>query len=159
MTDASRSGLRWAELITTMGVLVSLVFVGWEIRQNTAVARSQARTDMARMDQEWLLTLAQDSALAILLQQRWAPSDSAEAQVARVRAETMLTAQLRTLENAYLLREEGLLPESALEAYGAAVQFPTLAGFTEDFWPRTRATFDPSFVRYFETRWGLSAGR
>jgi hypothetical protein len=34
-------------------VILSLLFVGFEIRQNTAVARGQARHALAELNQEW----------------------------------------------------------------------------------------------------------
>ena len=65
----------------------------------------------------------------------------------------MLTAQLRTLENAYLSFEEGLIPQSALDGYGGTIVFPSLDGFSSEYWPRIRSSFDPGFVAFLEARW------
>ena len=54
------SGKAVRETLAALGVIASLVFVGVEIQQNTAVARSQARNDLATLNQEWLMQLASD---------------------------------------------------------------------------------------------------
>ena len=41
-TKSSRWKLNWPELIGLVGLIASLVFVGFEIRQNTRVARAEA---------------------------------------------------------------------------------------------------------------------
>ena len=71
MSEGGRSRLQWVELVTTIGIVVSLVFVGLEIRQNTSVARAQARIDMATITQDWLLVLAQDPALTRAFDLYW----------------------------------------------------------------------------------------
>jgi hypothetical protein len=49
------------ETLGFVGVVASLVFVGLEIRQNTAVARGQARHELAALNQEWLILQSSDS--------------------------------------------------------------------------------------------------
>ena len=117
MTQGSPSKMQWAELVTTIGVLVSLIFVGLEVRQNTAVARAQARNDLASLSQEWLLAMAQDPTLNRAFMAYW-------------------------LE--------------ALIGYG--MRAPALAGlrFRTEFWPELRGEFDPNFVRFAESMWGMS---
>lgn len=43
----------WKELLAALGVVLSLIFVGYEIRQNTAVARGQARQELAALNQDF----------------------------------------------------------------------------------------------------------
>jgi len=43
------------ETVGFLGGVASLVFVGLEIRQNTATARGQARQELAALNQEWLI--------------------------------------------------------------------------------------------------------
>lgn len=38
----------WLEIVAAFGVILSLLFVGFEIRQNTTIARGQARQDLAQ---------------------------------------------------------------------------------------------------------------
>ena len=63
MADTNEAGRfrDWIEIVATVGVVISLLFVGYEIRQNTAMARGQARQELAALNQEWLLTLGQDA--------------------------------------------------------------------------------------------------
>lgn len=67
----SRTELR--ETVGLVAVVASLVFVGLEIRQNTAVARGQARQNLADLNQEWLRL---STAMAFRPVQRFEPLGS-----------------------------------------------------------------------------------
>ena len=51
------------ETLAALGVIASLVFVGLEIRQNTAVARAQTRQALTEDLREFIMTLAADETL------------------------------------------------------------------------------------------------
>ena len=70
-SDRSEQVRTWVEIIATVGVVLSLLFVGYEIRQNTAMARGEARQDLAALNQEWLLTLGQDAEFEALWNKVW----------------------------------------------------------------------------------------
>jgi hypothetical protein len=53
-----------AEVIAAVAVVISLVYVGGEVRQNTAAVRGAAMQAVAATDANALLTVASDSALA-----------------------------------------------------------------------------------------------
>ena len=133
--DDSRNRLSVREIATAAGVILSLLFVGLEIRQNTAVARGQARTDLASLNQEWLMGLAGDSALERVFISYF--SDSIEIELTAVeeqQALQVMVANLRKLENAYLLFEEGLIPEDALQSYGMRGPWYDSARFRDEVW-------------------------
>ena len=156
MSRSGRTSWQWAELVTTVGVLVSLVFVGLEIRQNTAVARSQARTDLATLNQDWLMGMASDPALFRSFQARWLDEPDAQlTPLEQQQAFLAMVAVVRRLENAYLFYEENLIPEEALGSYGMRSPWFDLAPFREDFWPGIRDTFDPGFVAFANRTWGF----
>ena len=46
----------WKEAVAAAGVILSLLFVAYEIRQSTQVARAQARQELAALNQQWLIT-------------------------------------------------------------------------------------------------------
>jgi hypothetical protein len=153
----------WVEIVATVGVVVSLLFVGYEIRQNTSMARGQARQELAALNQEWLLTLGQDAEFATLWLKVWGGGEgSAEnpevfAQLSDIeyqRAWYIMTMHLRRLENVYFQYREGLVDESALRSYGFAhVELFRRPQF-HYYWVETnsREGFDPDFVRFLEQR-------
>ena len=168
MSEGGRSRLQWVELVTTIGIVVSLVFVGLEIRQNTSVARAQARIDMATITQDWLLVLAQDPALTRAFDLYWNEERSELTAVDESQAQRAMIALLRRLEAAYLLYQEELIPEQALGSYGVVSPYlgrPLLGSygvvspylgrprFQDEFWPNIRGGFDETFVRFIEAIW------
>ena len=156
MAQFGRSRWQWAELVTTVGVLVSLVFVGLEIRQNTSVARGQARTDLATLNQDWLMGMAGDPALFRSFEAHWLEQpDIALSPLEEQQAFLAMVAVVRRLENAYLFYEEGLIPEEALGSYGMKAPWFELPPFRKEFWPGIRDTFDPNFVAFANRTWGL----
>ena len=93
-----RSRIQWVELVATIGVLVSLVFVGFELRQNTAVARAQARNDLAALGQELLLVLGQDSAANRAWRITWIDEELSEPSATEAsQAYYMMIAMIRRL--------------------------------------------------------------
>jgi hypothetical protein len=155
MAESRVSRLQWAELITTLGVLVSLVFVGFEIRQNTAVARGQARTDLATLNQDWLMAMAADSALQRYFNVHWLEDDGELSRVQVVQAQNAMIAMVRRLENAFLFFREGLIPEGALRSYGMRGPWFERSRFRNEFWPYFKDTFDPEFVAFAESEWRM----
>jgi hypothetical protein len=57
----------WVEVLGLGAVVVSLLFVGVEIRQNTAIASAQALLDLAAAANEILLAQAEDEDLAMIV--------------------------------------------------------------------------------------------
>ena len=144
------------ETVGFIGVVASLVFVGLQIRQGTAIARGQARQELADLNQEWLILQSTDSVFRRTFAKAWIEqSDSLTSQEAST-ATWSMRLNLRRLENAYFQFAEGLVDESALNSYGfqAAATFQS-KNFRE-FWARERNAYDPGFVRYFEERFEIA---
>lgn len=139
-----------------LAVVASLVFVGVEIRQNTAVARTQARNDLATLNQEWLMQLAADLDLSEDFDAHFSYEEPRDLSATEeIRANRVMVVLLRRLENAYLLFEEGLIPESALTSYGMQGPWFSSTQFRSVFWPSFKSAADPSFVEFAESTWGL----
>lgn len=148
----SRTEIR--ETLGLMAVVASLVFVGLEIRQNTAVARGQARQELAALNQEWLILQSTDSVFHHIFRKAWIEPDAPLSPDEAARAAWAMRLNVRRLENVYFQFAEGLVGESALHSYGfqAAPLFRS-ARFRE-FWLNEKGAFDPAFVRAFEGRFG-----
>jgi hypothetical protein len=159
MTARGMSSKSVREWIGLVGVVGSLLFVGMEIRQNTAVARGQARQDLATQAQEWLTFLSQ-AETADLWARAWRLEEDLTTQEL-FRAELLMTNFLRRLENIYFQFAEGLVDEQALRGYG----LQNLPFFMENrrwhwYWEERGwgDAFDPSFVAYIQAETSGPAG-
>ena len=139
------------DFIGFTGIVLSLVFVGWEIRDNTKVAKGQTRAELTALNNEYLRRIAGDSELSEIWQRAW----KAEEQLTEseeFRARLILMQFIRLLENVHLQYQEGLIDEKALDSYG-------FLGFREQYmdhpifreiWAPRIGTYDPLFVEYIE---------
>ena len=148
------------QVISAVAVVASLVFIGLEIRQNTAARRSQTRQAIADGSKDQMLRLVEDAQLArawqgYLFPERLAPPPALTA-LDTVRVEQAILAVLRHQENVYLQYREGVSDEGILDTYsfvGGVWDAPQFAVFWET--SPMRAIFDSSFVRAFNEANGL----
>ena len=153
------SGKAFRDTIGFTGVVVSLVFVGLEIQQNTAVARGQTRQDLAALNHEYLLLRVTSPELNDLMSRAWVEEGDLTGFEPN-QANWMMRLILRRLENVYLQYSEELVDESALNSYGL-LRNPIFEGVRfRDFWVTRdeHAVYDSEFVRFFEDRLGLPSG-
>jgi hypothetical protein len=142
------------ETIGVLGVVASLVFVGLEIRQNTAVARGQTRQELEAMNQAWITLVTADPEYSDLWYRAWVTGQEI-APGEEYRASMMMTQFMRRLENIYFQYQEGLVDDTALRSYGlqdigeflAMERFQTW--WVTDHW---REAFHPDFVAFVEQR-------
>jgi len=151
----------WIEIIAAVGVIISLLFVGFEIRQNTAIARGQARQELAQLNQEWLVLLSQDAEFELLWDKAFGVVVNELTPNEERRAQYIMTIHLRRLENVYLQYQEGLVDKSALRNYGfAQVEVFTRPQF-ERYWNELswRGGFNAEFADYLDSlRNSVSSG-
>ena len=140
-------------ILANVGVIITLLFVGIEVSQNTRVARGEARQSLADLNQEWLVLLSQDGEFNAIWNKVWLTDDELSP-AEWSRGVFMMTLHLRRIENVYFQWLENLVDDSALHSYGLqrAEYFETdrfnQFWFVEDW----RAGFDDRFVDFFEER-------
>lgn len=151
---------RWQTISTLAagaGVILSLIFVGLELRQATQVARAQTRQGLADRNGEILNVVAGNAELAEAWALRWQPEvavdDPELSPRAFVQSGWAMFGLLRHVENVYLQVVEGVVDESVLDSYGFRnnIQFTT-PQFAE-YWRLRRARFDPRFVAAFDAEY------
>ena len=134
-----------------IGVVLSLLFVGWEVRENTKVARGQTRVELTALNNDFLGQITGDSGFSELWRRAWIVRDELS-DADEFRVELMTIQLLRTLENVHLQFQEGLIDEDALISYG-------FLGFNElymshprftQLWEFRSVSFDAEFVDYLE---------
>ncbi|MDP2530346.1 MAG: hypothetical protein Q8W51_11500 [Candidatus Palauibacterales bacterium] len=158
MNDPSSTKSRVARLLSALGVIASLVFVGLQVRQNTQALRTQIRQGLADRDAQVIYSIAENPALArawTLMWQRDTLAARTLTMADSTQARWAMWGMLRMVENAYVQVNEGVLPESSLVGYGFTdnnnFQTPQFAAF----WHGIRGRFDPRFVAAFEAEYHL----
>lgn len=133
-------------LAAAAGIL-SVVFVGMEVRQNTKAVRGATYQAVAEANTDWLAMLATQPELGNLLQ-RWSTGDTT---LTEREVGTVYTLQLlfwRTVENAHYQYLQGSLPEEVVRRWipPDMLENPVL----RDWWAGSRDRFTPAFVEYVE---------
>ena len=146
--------MRWKrgrEVLGVAGVMGSLVFVGLEIRQNTAATRGQTRQELAALNQEWLILLSADREFSELFERAW-EQEGEIAESEEYRAEMMMVLNVRRLENVFFQYQDGLVDESALRDLLESMEIATPR--LRDWWidKGWREAFHPEFVEFLEGR-------
>ena len=139
----------WFELIGLFGVISSLVFVGVEIRQNTAAVKGATHQTVAEQINELTLTIASDERLAKIVSSMYNDNKqrvdmSAEDQLS---LDFLLLTGYRRVENIYLQYEDGILDKRAFDRIGMDTYRTNFAIGT---WEMFKNGFDEDFINFFE---------
>ena len=134
-----------SQLVAMLSVVLSLVFVGYELRQNTAVARSEAYNEFSTRTTELLVAVAVDQRMSLLVSQigdgklpkDFSPED-------RISITYLLTAAVRNVEGAYRASQAGIIDERP--------PIMPLAdnNFFRSTWSKAKGKYTADFVEYFE---------
>ena len=152
MSQRSGQAKRIAEIAAAVGVILSLVFVGVEIRQNTAAVRAQTRQQLTDSSSEFLLSLATTD-----LGELWGRFIRGDSLTfgERYRIGAGLIAAVRNIENVYLQTQEGVIDESALLSYGWRGSIVYGSDSFAEWWQTNSDRFHPDFVVAFEMEYEL----
>ena len=149
------SGKSTREAVAAIGVILSLLFVGLELRQNTLAVRATALNDLATGSRDWVLAIASNPELAAVMVD-WLAGEELD-RTEGLMARSTIIALLRNVENVYLLVEAGAVDESALGSYGfSSSGGPFDSPLFANYWARTKHNYNPNFVLAFEAERGLA---
>jgi hypothetical protein len=143
-----------AETVGVLGVIATLIFVAFEVRQNTQVSRAASIQAMADASIQIALAWANDDEGLALLNQVFngaVPSDLTPMENAKLRM--YYVAALRSAESRYRQIELGLLPEGDAWVGGSAAIYS--AQYAAAYWPVLRSTIAADFAAYMEGEYGL----
>ncbi len=98
-----------AEIIGSVAVVFSLLYVGFEIQRNTKVGLASNRQEIASRAQELALYSAETGIYSLLFDESAYTAELTTAEQDRLTA--YIGALLRTTEEAYLLNRDGLLDD------------------------------------------------
>ena len=142
-------------LLSAAAVVASLVFLGFEIRQNTVAQRAETRQGLADASRDLILTIASDRELSRVWNAMWRPdrdggrSGPHLSLADTMQAEAAMHANLRNLENVYLQAMEGVVDTDVLGSYGWQGPLYASPGFWA-FWEARKQSYDSRFVSAFE---------
>ena len=142
------------EAVAALGVIASLVFVGYEIRQNTTVARAAAYQEIGFNVLETWRQIAHDPDLASLLvltadSARWEEIDP----VGRLQLVAVDVGQMRAWEAIYRQVNEGLLPDDAITQFGYGTG---MSAWSRHIWPSVKRRIPPDFAEFVERHYRLN---
>jgi hypothetical protein len=149
-----RSGLNLQQAIATLGVVLSLVFVGYEIRQNTQVARAAAVQATMEQILQWQAASASDPEwIRIIHDLQNGTSYSDLPTLDQQKYGWVVASTVRITENRFRQMEMGVIDPSDLGA-GGGMSNPAWFRSSDflEWWGSADRTesWAPDFLEFFE---------
>jgi hypothetical protein len=149
----------FADLVGAVGVVLSLLYVGKQLKQTNTMSRSAARQSMSTQMNDWSMAIAASPSLSEVFSKvhfhnlvRDGATDLERVQVAYA-----LLGIVGQLHFAYEQQKEGILTHEEVDDYlGPGSQLfrqPYLASL----WPVLRPSYPKDFGRWFERKYSLGA--
>jgi len=143
--------INWVELVSGIGVVASLVFVGLEVRQNTAAiegATYQAIADSSLEHVRWYANNEKLLQFTVKIGNGAMVDDFTPEENLLIIANYVMT--VRRVENIYVQVREGLVDEEAVLRFRPAEGHFNSPYFLQ-FWAGWRPNVEPAFREYFES--------
>ncbi len=137
------------ELVAAIAVVISLIFVGLQIRDNTVASEAATFQESTGYDIEILTMLASNADTARI----WSAytRDNPDGLTANEleQAQYLMAAQVRLLENYYIQNEAGMLSDTGWESRDSLVRnFVQSQGFGKFLSSPNGSNFSGSFMEY-----------
>ena len=136
----------WSEIAASVAVLVTLVYLAIQIRQQTAAVRAASRQSLLEVHQNQLYKLVDTPGIFASI------SDTEElTQEQTIQFHYWMAAALRSAEHEWLQYQSGALDEDTWAAYQSVVPFLLRTHRTRDWWKVVgRKIYHPGFVKLIE---------
>ena len=142
---------RLVEIFGTIGVALSLIFVGVEINQNTNLSRNQAYLDFAESLKDLTLQIATDEVLPSLVARTVAGETRNDFSLEdQVRLNSMQIATVRVWEGLFRSWQSGFLPEETISNTNIGGGILLNNDYFREFWEEVKLQLTPDFVQFFE---------
>ena len=145
------------ELVGGLAVLVGLVFVSFELKQNTEAVQASTLQNLTDDSHEYLMALAQDVELNRVWRKAIAEGPEALDESEASRLNFLYRSQWIRFQNAYLQWQRGTLGEDDWRFYEGVIcrregdsGSPSLRGTT---WNDHRGALTDGFVTFVEACW------
>ncbi len=142
-----------AEVVGAIGVIVSLIFVGLQIRKSTVANEAATYQASVGFDIDMLMNLSSNADQArIFNAYTWVEENAELTTIDTIRAEYQMTALLRHLENLFLQHQLGMLSEKIWQTRKALLEAVVLSpGYDRFHQTPSARTFDGAFLKYATT--------
>ena len=138
-----------AEVIGAIAVVISLVYVGAQVRDTTRAVRSSAINDANIALQSWYQMMSSDpEGIRVYLEASLSPEPLTRDEEFRFAMQAQ--AVFYAIQNVYLLGREGSLDEDTTAALTAGIQATRHTPGLRRFWAQRKPYFDPEFAEYVE---------
>lgn len=148
-----------AQAVSALAVVLGLVFVGYELRQNTRMMRGSTMQAISDKYVDYVTGMV-DPARADLLRRIHLNETTEDfSSVENTQITIMFNAFVQMLENSYLQHREGMVSDAVFESYGWTWGMLQTARF-EEYW-RNRSSphvASPEFVEFFEAQVQIGPG-
>jgi len=135
----------WLTLITNFGVLVGIVFLAFEVQQNTKITKAQTRDAVTQKQIEWFRTIGTDPRAAEILRKGVDANVNPEA-VEALSFNFLIQSSFRMWENEYYQYEMGLFDEAEflprIDRWKAAI---SRSPGRKQVWNMSRTGYSPEF--------------
>jgi hypothetical protein len=146
LTDLANIG----QIVGAIGVIVSLVYVGYQIRQNTSVVRSSAAQTVHEHFAKWYQMVAADAELSRITATGLRDYSSLNEEE-RVRFISAFMSFLSYSQNAFLKLQEGSLEPHLWLGWEQVMMNLFGAPGGKSFWKERSYMFGETFCCYIET--------
>lgn len=136
-------------IVAATGVIVSLLIVAWEIRNNTAVTRAQASLSMATLAND-SFTWIQDPEFADLIARLHADSSAPLSESDRVQYEFYVLGVFNAWEQGYLFHEDGLMSDSVWRGWNNGMLSGTNDEAGRAAWERVSRFYSSEFQAHVD---------
>jgi hypothetical protein len=138
-----------AEIVGAIAVVISLVYVGAQVRDTTRAVRSAAINDANITLQSWYELMSGDAqGINVFLEAATSTEPLSREEEFRYMMQSM--AFFYAIQNVYLLGREGSLDDDTAAALTAGIQATRNTPGFDRFWSQRRWYFKPEFVEFVE---------
>ena len=138
----------YGEFIGSIAVLVTLVYLAIQIRQNTRAMESTRRHELARMDQDGLIAFAGHAAVLSKINSEQMPEWDSPAE--QEEAYWLVVAGFRSWENTIWQHENGFFDTKEFTAMLEDIVNRARYPFYAEHWQRWRHTYSPNLRSVFD---------
>lgn len=137
------------EMLGALGVIVTLIYLAREIRQNTTATRLSTSQSVAAAAREWNEPLLLDAELAWTFQQGTEDPSRLSAKE-RARFIELCFSLLRMFEDIHYQYNNGALDPEVWRGYEKLYAAYAKAPGFQEYWQARRETFRPEFQAYID---------
>jgi len=149
-----------AETLGAVGVILSLVYVGRQLRLTNAMSRSAVRQSLSGQLTDFQLSIASSPELAESVAKMMYGGSVIDdvTEVERVQLVLCYGAIFERLHLAYEQQKDGILSPEEVDAIYPSGNRWMQTPFLASLWPRVRAAYPSEFSEWFERRYRDSMG-